>query len=332
MRALYLRKILKGMVLAALGLALSPLPAAAQDDEAAARRALSTAQDYDPAPAMWRLADEDTTIYMLGTVHLLPEGFRWRNPQLDGILAEVDALVLESSDPDAEASMNFMGPKFANLLAGRRPTSQQLAPAARTRWRRLIELTGQNFEEVDRTPLMAALMGFGLSDTEDGPSSRDHGVETVLEAEFGASGRPVLSIEDTGRVMMSIYRISDDLVLRDLERDLLAWDGADATLFLGDPDAGKARRDWSLEHAWARGEVQDEIGFGITQPDLARAFNDALLTNRNRRWAVWLDERLDQPGKILVAVGAGHFEGPDSLLVMLRERGLEAERINSPVE
>ncbi len=321
---------------AALALAvILPASVAAQDStpaDAAAARARSTVQDYDPAPAMWRLADEDTTIYLLGTVHLLPEGFRWRSAQIEQVLGEVDALVLESSDPDADASMAHMSDKFANLLASRRPTSQQLSPAARSRWRRLVALTGQNFDAIDRTPLMVALMGFGMDGIEQGPSDREYGVETVLEEEFSASGRPVLSIEDTGRVMMSLYRISDSLVLPELERDLLAWDGSEATLFLGTGAAAKGERDFSLEHAWARGEVQDSISFGIAQPALARAFNNALLTSRNRRWAAWLDERLDMPGKILVAVGAGHFEGPDSVLAMLRERGLEAERITRPVE
>ncbi|MEC7398433.1 MAG: TraB/GumN family protein, partial [Pseudomonadota bacterium] len=40
------------------------------------------------------------------------------------------------------------------------------------------------------------------------------------------------------------------------------------------------------------------------------------------------DERLDRPGTVLVAVGAGHFFGPKSVQVMLAERGLAAERLD----
>lgn len=288
-------------------------------------------QDYDPAPAMWLLQDEDTTIYLLGTVHMLPEGFRWRNAQLDSIVAEVDELVLESSDADAGASMAQLDSKFARLLENRTPTSLQLSPAARTNWRRLVELSGRPFEYVDQMPLMMVLMGFGMTGTELGPSSYEWGVETVLEREFAESDRPISSIEDTGRVMMSLYRISDDLVLSDLERDLLRWDGRDTDVFFGEvPDPADVT-DWELEHSWARGEVEEEMDFGITDAKLALAFHRVLLTNRNRRWAAWLDERLESPGNILVAVGAGHFEGEDSVLFMLRERGLEAVRINSPV-
>jgi uncharacterized protein YbaP (TraB family) len=35
-------------------------------------------------------------IYLLGTVHVLPEGFRWRSARIDAIAAEADELVLET--------------------------------------------------------------------------------------------------------------------------------------------------------------------------------------------------------------------------------------------
>lgn len=305
-----------------------PLPALAQTEGQAAAQPAGLVQDYEPAPAMWRLADEDTTIYLLGTVHMLPPGFRWRNPQLDRIIDGVDALVLESSDSDADASMAQIGPKMARLAADRTPTSQQLDPVVRVKWRRLVEMSGQPFEAVDSTPLMMALMGFEIGGAMLGPSTYEYGVETVLTREFAQSGRTILSIEDSGRVMMGIYRLDDDLILRDLERDLYLWDGRRADAFFGTQQDLEAEASWELEHDWARGEVQDEMTFGITDSKIAVAFNRVLLTDRNRRWSVWLDDRLEQPGTILVAVGAGHFEGDGSVLDMLRERGLEATRKN----
>lgn len=289
-------------------------------------------QDYDPAPAMWVLKDEDTTIYMLGTVHVLPRGFRWRNPQLDAIIDEVDELVLESSDADADASLEHLSRKIAKLAEDRIPTSQQLSPAARPKWRRLVEMSGQPFEVVDNTPLMFALMGFGVGGVEFGPSSYEYGVETVLEHIFAQTNRAVHSIEDTGRVMMSLYRIDDALVLPDLERDLLRWDGYSAEAFFAAPPDPQEAGDWELEHNWARGVLEEDVTFGIEGAKLARAFHHVLMTSRNERWSVWLDERLDSPGAVLVAVGAAHFEGEDSVLHFLRQRGLEAVRINKPVE
>src|SRR5690606_21077376 len=38
-----------------------------------------------------------------------------------------------------------------------------------------------------------------------------------------------------------------------------------------------------------------------------------LLTDRNARWAEWLDRRMDEPGTVFVAVGAGHLAGKGSV-------------------
>jgi len=56
--------------------------------------------------------------------------------------------------------------------------------------------------------------------------------------------------------------------------------------------------------------------------------NKQLLDRRNRAWAGWLEQRLAQPGTVLVAVGAGHLAGRNSVQEMLAARGLAAERLD----
>ena len=53
-----------------------------------------------------------------------------------------------------------------------------------------------------------------------------------------------------------------------------------------------------------------------------------MFTDRNARWADWIAARLDAPGSVFVAVGAGHFAGRDSVLVRLAEKGIESQRLN----
>ncbi|KLE35510.1 TraB/GumN family protein [Aurantiacibacter luteus] len=325
-------RTLSRIALALTSLFLAATPLAAQDTggrvaEEADRYAFH--QDYEPAPALWKLSDEDTTIYMLGTIHALPEGFRWRSAQLNSIIAEVDGLVLETTDYAEYEGAIDLDAKFTHRVANRVPTSQRLSPEGAAQWRRLIERSGADFEAFDNLPVLSAMLSMGYGPVGSNPSSTEYGVETVLEGDFLETNRPIESIEDSGAVMYSLLRLDDDAIIADLDAKLLAWRGKSVEQFY-DADYVDARGDdyWADEHRWARGEVQDHFDIGFGDGAIGRAFNAMLLDRRNTAWAQWLDERLDSPGTILLAVGSGHFEGDVSLLAKLRERGLTAERIN----
>ncbi|MEN7537147.1 TraB/GumN family protein [Aurantiacibacter sp. DGU5] len=318
-RALSLLARLSALLLLCGALAASPLRA---------QPPVAVPQDYEPSPAIWRLSDEDTTIYLFGTIHLLPPGFRWRSPLFDAIVEEADELVLESSTEDAAASLAAHESKYDAIGASRVPTSQQLSPAVRGKWRSLIESSGALFDEVDVLPLPLMAMGLGYTSVGQPSLSRPElGVESVLEAEFAAAGKPVGSIEDHGAVLLSLMRIDERALIGELEADLAHWGGKSpsgyhgAGAFLYEPET------WQIEHDWARGVVGEEFDLGLGHGKLAAAFDNVLLAGRNRAWAGWLDARLEQPGTVLVAVGAGHFDGPRSVLAMLEARGLRAERI-----
>ena len=122
-------------VLAGLAAALLAPAAWAQDLDADTlsrneRPALTVTQDYDPNPAIWKLADEDTTIYLFGTFHLLPDGFLWRSPELDGVIEDADELVLETSDADGAAGSQELMVRMLSGIEKRIPTSQRLSPEA----------------------------------------------------------------------------------------------------------------------------------------------------------------------------------------------------------
>src|SRR5688572_9925437 len=75
-----------------------------------------------PRPAIWLLADEDTKIYLFGTVHILPPGFRWRSPAIDRIIAQADELVVETyeqpgKEEHADARLSFLLPAPVPILS-----------------------------------------------------------------------------------------------------------------------------------------------------------------------------------------------------------------------
>jgi uncharacterized protein len=54
---------------------------------------------------------------------------------------------------------------------------------------------------------------------------------------------------------------------------------------------------------------------------------DALLLNRNANWVGQIQTMLKGKGVIFIAVGAGHLIGPDSVLAMLKAKGIMSERL-----
>jgi hypothetical protein len=83
-----------------------------------------------------------------------------------------------------------------------------------------------------------------------------------------------------------------------------------------------------MQAAWKRGDQRVFVNMlgqlKTASPDTYRM----LFTERNARWADWIKARMQTPGTIFVAVGAGHLAGPDSVLVRLAERGVPSQRAN----
>jgi uncharacterized protein YbaP (TraB family) len=83
-----------------------------------------------------------------------------------------------------------------------------------------------------------------------------------------------------------------------------------------------------MQSAWKRGDQTVFVGM-LSQlkqasPDTYRM----LFTERNARWADWIAGRMQTPGTVFVAVGAGHLAGQDSLLVRLAQLGIPSQRVN----
>ena len=58
-------------------------------------------------PALWVVRSAHTTIYLFGTVHLLPNDTDWHSPALDKALAASDSLTIELTDDD-DATMQAL--------------------------------------------------------------------------------------------------------------------------------------------------------------------------------------------------------------------------------
>ena len=83
----------------------------------------------------------------------------------------------------------------------------------------------------------------------------------------------------------------------------------------------------AMTSAWSRGDTDALAKVVNEDVDEVPAARKAIITERNRRWSAWVERRLGQPGTVLMAVGAGHLVGVDSVPVLLAARGLKVTRI-----
>jgi hypothetical protein len=83
-----------------------------------------------------------------------------------------------------------------------------------------------------------------------------------------------------------------------------------------------------MQDAWKRGDQSVFVRMlgqlESSSPDTYRM----MFTERNARWADWIRARMQTPGTVFVAVGAGHLAGKDSVLVRLAQLGIPSTRVN----
>ena len=282
---------------------------------------------YEPNPAVWRLSDADTTIYMLGTIHALPPTIKWRSQGLERIFGEVDELVLETVD-DKNAPAEWMDDQMVEaMLAGidRKPLLDRVDPANRAILDEVIGQLKLPKDYLDLLPTwMVAFELFYSGASIDGVTP-DLGVETVLESVFEKAKKPVSGIEDAKAVNAALNALSEQEQLVALDQMLTEIRTAPAGSLLPDQPVGE--HPFADDIAWAEGDIA-RSGDDMTPESMGQAYYEALLVNRNAAWTEWLVKRMDQPGKILLAVGSAHLAGKDSVQGMLEKKGLKLERVH----
>jgi uncharacterized protein YbaP (TraB family) len=263
-------------------------------------------------PALWKVADEDTTIYLFGTVHALPAGKDWMRPAISDALAASDTLVTEV-ELDEGAAMEL---QQTVILKGMLPQDQSLrgllTDEQRAKYEAAFTRLGLKAETFDRfEPWYAAMMLTMLPLVKEGYGT-DSGAEKVLGRSAGeAKKREALETVD---YQLSIFdSLPQDAQVRYLME--VVEGNADIKAMLD-----KMVSEWLAGDA---DELAKLINEGLTDADLA----DRLLYQRNRNWADWIAERLKRPGTVFMAVGAGHLAGENSVQQALALRGIEAARV-----
>ena len=267
----------------------------------------------DAHPALWKLADADTTIWLFGSIHVLPAGTQWRDATITRAIDASQSLTLEIGELDTSKVYGLimtMG-RARNLP----PLTERVKPEKRTALTKMVADSGLPPASFDRLKTWtAAFLLTAVAMRQAGLTSADAGIEPQLTTLFKAADKPIDGLETAEQQLGFFDRLPESA-----QRAFLA-----ATL----DDPPKARADFdTMVAAWSKGDPAALERAFSDDPEFTPALRDLLIRQRDRNWADALAKRLDRPGTVFVAVGAGHLVGPDSVQKMLAAKGLKVVRV-----
>ena len=189
-------------------------------------------------PAMWLVEDDDTRIYILGTMHALPRGTDWDDGKVGEAIRTADELILELSPAQLAAAGNVfqtLAPRDTPLAIDARLSGKALA-AYRT-----LEASGGDFgaETLDDWAVMV-LMGQRVA--QNAELSPSDGVETGLTSMFKAKGKPIGGLETAQEQLMLFETLNAPT-----QRILLTR--------AAEKSGGAVKEVVALTDAWSRGDV-----------------------------------------------------------------------------
>jgi len=242
----------------------------------------------DASPAMFVVRDADTVVYIFGTFHALDGQSEWFDHRVKSAFDSSNELVLETVIPDGPVQLR---PKVTG--------------------RPLAVTSSASFLATTRLAINAGRsQGMRVN----------NGADNVLRQAAEAEGKQVQGLE-TLELQLNMFT------------KMPAASGGRAPR-AGEPVEDHAQLDSlvktmaAMQTAWKRG---DQSVFVSMLGQLEQGSPDAyrmMFTERNARWADWIAGRMQTPGTVFVAVGAGHLAGKDSLLVRLAEQGITSARLN----
>jgi uncharacterized protein YbaP (TraB family) len=263
------------------------------------------------SPALWRVADADTTIYLFGTIHALRPGVNWFGGPVEKAFGQSDTLVTEIADVGGlDVAQTLLG--SAMLPAGQ-TLRGRLSKEDRAAYEAALERASIPAAALDRfKPWYAAVVLSSLPLLRAG-YKLEEGVEIQLAARAKTAGKKQEGLE-TAAYQLGLFDALPEASQLSYLRQVV-----------GNLDKVTEQIDGIIAE-WSQGDAT-ALAKAMNAEESDAGLAEALITRRNKAWAQWLKQRLDKPGTVFFAVGAGHLAGPGSVQDQLTAIGIKSERL-----
>lgn len=265
------------------------------------------------APALWKVSDEDSAVWLFGSIHLLPEDADWRSAALDKIIAKADRVYFETDlGPEAQTEIITLTMEHGFVRDGRL-LNERIDAELMAKVREAAELY-----DVPVPTLLAMrpwMVASTISVTALAAAGYDPnlGVDLLLQQSVEKERQGFL---ETAAEQIGFLAGGDETS----EIEMLAGTLAEADRMVAMLD--------EMKEAWVTGNP-DELAdlFMAEAGAYGDAFIDILITERNRNWVEKIETMLATNENAVLVVGAGHLVGEMSVVKLLEEKGFSSERV-----
>ena len=277
---------------------------------------LTTAgRDINAYPAMWLAEDEDSKVYLFGSIHVLPEGVRWYTPAIARAFENAEELVIESKADDSAGDMEMSDYIDARALLPEGQTLDELlSPADYARLQELVTILELDEYRISR--MQPWLLRIVLTNEifEHSGMQRTLGVDNLFEQSALRNEMKISALETPREAMMTLAEYPLEVQVRQLSESL-------------NKTAGESENgDFSgLLLSWAMGDIDRNAR--LIAASMSPLTYRNVVVDRNRKWLPRLEGYLAKPQQTMVVVGNAHLVGKGNLIDMLKHRGHTVSRI-----
>lgn len=281
----------------------------------------------DPPEAglpMWVIRDADSTIYLTGTVHVLPPDVVWMHPKLQAAIRDADELWLEiAMKGDLTAMQAEILPKVLPYMLASKPLSSLLTDDEKSKLADAIaraKLPAGSEKALDMMKPWVVTQMIGIGPLMAGGYQAEAGIDINLVKKAEEDGDRVKGLETIEDQMRIFAGGTEEEQLAALRVRINVPPEKTAEMLKTSDDAFTA---------WARGDVAalETLFAGITQESMGGPSLEKLIYQRNETWANQIEKLLKEgSGVTLIAVGGGHLVGTRNVRELLQKRGIEVVR------
>ncbi len=258
--------------------------------------------------AIWKLSDDNSTVYLAGSVHLLRERDMPYPKTYDTVYEDSEELVFEIDMKE----MNAPGAAIKMRQLGTLPTGKTLGDhlsqetlAALDGYLKANNLPAGMFNQF--TPGMVYLTLGSMEALRQG-ARPDLGIEMQFHKKAEKDGKPGSGLETTAYQMSRFNELDVETLNELIKETIEASDQNEDTLN-------------SIIEAWKSGDAERLQKLVHDEMAERPAVLEILLVERNQNWIPVIEEKLAGDKNVMFIVGAAHLVGEGSVVQLLEDKG-----------